>query len=409
MRDGDVGRLLASVPIPGELEARRRSWRVVRAGFEAREPVAPEPRSLLRPALVGAAALAVLAAALSPPGRAVLDEVRDAVGRNRVVGVESAQPSLFSLPAAGRVLVESARGPWIVRDDGTKRLLGRYREASWSPFGQFVVASRRNELVALEPDGDIRWSVARPDVRHPRWGGTRTDTRIAYISRDELHVVGGDSEGDRVLVRRVADVAPAWKPGGEHVLAYVAPSGAVRVVDSDSGHLLGGWRVAAPEQLAWSADGELVMTRSKRLLSLHTGRALRVRDLRPQPALTADARSKLASRSRRVFLDAAFAPAGRSLAAVQYDEGSRRSTVHLYGPGGREREIFSGGGRMTDVEWSPDGRWLLVAWQSADQWVFLRPADDDLGKLVARSSISKQLNRGAASAAFPAIAGWCCR
>ena len=78
----------------------------------------------------------------------------------------------------------------------------RYREASWSPFGRFVVASRPNELVALTPEGDVRWSLARPNIRFPRWGGTRTDTRIAYLSGDELRVVGGDGKGDRLLDRR---------------------------------------------------------------------------------------------------------------------------------------------------------------------------------------------------------------
>ena len=52
------------------------------------------------------------------------------------------------------------------------------------------------------PEGDVRWSLARPDVRFPRWGGTRTDTRIAYLSDGELRVVGGDGKGDRLLDRQ---------------------------------------------------------------------------------------------------------------------------------------------------------------------------------------------------------------
>ena len=42
------------------------------------------------------------------------------------------------------------REPGLSSVDGSKRLLGGYREASWSPFGHFVVAARPNELVALE-------------------------------------------------------------------------------------------------------------------------------------------------------------------------------------------------------------------------------------------------------------------
>ena len=152
-------------------------------------------------------ALVAVAGLLSPPGRAVLDEIRE------VVGVEKAQPALFSLPAPGRLLVTADSGAWVVDADGSKRLLGNYREASWSPFGRFVVASRRNELVALTPDGDVRWSLARPDVRFPRWGGTKTDTRIAYLSDGTLRIVGGDGKGDRLLDSRPADpraAVAAW-------------------------------------------------------------------------------------------------------------------------------------------------------------------------------------------------------
>ena len=130
MRDGDVGRLLASVPVPGELAARQRSWRVVRAAFESRERIPPVRPSPWRPVAALAGGLALVAAVASPPGRAVLNEVRDAIGRERVVGVRGAQPNLFSLPTDGRLLVESARGPWIVRDDGSRRRLGRYRQAT---------------------------------------------------------------------------------------------------------------------------------------------------------------------------------------------------------------------------------------------------------------------------------------
>ena len=140
----------------------------------------------------------------------MLDELRE------VVGVEESAPALFSLPAPGRLLVTADSGAWVVDEDGSKRLLGAYREASWSPFGRFVVASRRHELAALTPEGEVRWTLARPDVRFPRWGGTRTDTRIAYLARDGLRVVGGDGEGDRLLDGRAAERAPVWQQGGGH-------------------------------------------------------------------------------------------------------------------------------------------------------------------------------------------------
>jgi hypothetical protein len=220
-----VKRELERIEIPGEHDARARSWTVVSAAFAKR---APEPRRRSwKPAAAIALALVIVAGLLSPPGRAVLDELR------AVVGVEESAPALFSLPAPGRLLVSADSGVWVVDQNGSRRLLGDYREASWSPFGRFVVAARANELVALEPDGTVRWSLARPDVRLPRWGGTRTDTRIAYFSRGDLRVVGGDGKGDRLLDAGVALRAPEWRPG--NVLVYERRDGAARAVDVDTG------------------------------------------------------------------------------------------------------------------------------------------------------------------------------
>ncbi len=223
-------RELERIEIPGEHEARERSWAVVRTAFGGREPQ-PYRRSW-RPVAALALTLAVAAGLLSPPGRAVLDEIRE------VVGVEQSAPALFSLPAPGRLLVTADSGAWVVEEDGSKRRLGSYREASWSPFGRFVVAARRNELVALTPEGDVRWTLARPDVRFPRWGGTRTDTRIAYLSGGELRVVGGNGKGDRLLDDQAARRAPLWKSGAAHVVVYARRDGTVRIVNVDTGAVL---------------------------------------------------------------------------------------------------------------------------------------------------------------------------
>jgi hypothetical protein len=261
-----VKRELERIEIPDEHEARERTWAVVAAAFAEREPV-PRRRSW-KPAVAVALAVAALAALLSPPGRAMLDELRE------VVGVENADRALFSLPADGRLLVTSDAGAWVVEPDGSKRLLGPYREASWSPFGRFVAAARANELAALTPEGDLRWTLARPDVRFPRWGGTRIDTRIAYFSRGRLRVVGGDGKGDRLLDADAALRPPTWLPGPAHRLAYLRRDGGVRIVDADSGAVVdpsaarslveprptvspdGRWRV-----VGWADADQLVFTR----------------------------------------------------------------------------------------------------------------------------------------------------
>jgi hypothetical protein len=367
-----VRRELERIEIPGEHDARVRSWEVVRAAFAEREPVRRRAR-LARPVLVLAVLAALAAAALSPPGEAVIDRLREAIG------VENAEEALFSLPTGGRLLVESADGPWIVQPDGSKRRLGAYREASWSPFGRFVVVARRDELAALEPDGDVRWSLARPDVRAPRWGGTRTDTRIAYRSRDGLRVVAGDGEGDReACARVVAPVAPAWRPGLPHTLAFVAPGEVVEVYETDRCRQLLRVSVRGARSLTWSADGSrLLVVARDRLLVYERGR--------PRPVDVTVARG---------VTQAELSPDGRRLARLVVR--GERSELFVEG-----RLLFTGPGRFTDLAWAPDGSLLLVAWKDADQWVFV--PTDGRGSVRAVSGISAQFG-----GSFPRVAGWCC-
>jgi hypothetical protein len=226
---------LDRVDIPGEHEARERTWEVVQAAFAEREPV-PRVRRRLAPALAFAAVAAVVAAAFTPPGRALVDTVREAIG------VDAAEQALFSLPAPGRLLVVSDSGAWAVSQDGSKRRLGDYRAAACSPFGRFVVAAREDGLAALEPDGDVRWKLARPNVTAVAWGGTRTDTRIAYLSGGTLRVVAGDGTGDHPIGR--ADRF-RWLPGRGHRLAVWADAG-TSVVDADTGAVLSKGPVPVP-------------------------------------------------------------------------------------------------------------------------------------------------------------------
>jgi hypothetical protein len=379
----ELRRRLEHVEVPDEHDARVRAWELVQAAFAEREPT-PLRRARLRPAIALAVVAAVVAAALSPPGRALIETVRE------TIGVEEAAPALFELPARGRLLVSSARGAWVVQQDGSKRLLGRYREVSWSPHGRYVVAARANELAALEPQsGELRWSLAKPDVRYPRWAGTRTDTRIAYLSGSTLRVVAGDGTGDRALVRSVARVAPAWRPGAARIVAYAAGD-AVRAASADTGRRLWTRRIGPVSELAWSLDGSSLLVRGPRRLVV----------------LGADGRLRLdlLGGGAAPVVAAALSPGGSSLAFVQQARG--RSTLWVVprlGPdGSAARRVFSGAGRFTDVEWSPDGRWLLLAWRDADQWVFLRSAG--VRRLEAVSAISRQFR----SRRFPALGGWCC-
>ena len=365
---------LERIEVPGEHDARGRTWRVVESAFAERQPV-ERASHWPRVAAIALALAALFAAALSPPGRAVLDEVRE------VVGVEGAQPGLFSLPAPGRLLVTSEAGIWVVQQDGSKRLLGDYREASWSPFGRFVAAARENELAALEPNGDVRWTLARAGVRSPRWAGTETDTEIAYVDRTGIRVVAGDGTGDKLLTAGARDPI-AWRPGAGFVLAYTT-SRTVRVVDGETGQAL--WKASRPPgrvtAVEWSSDG-------RRLLVL-TPHHLRVYDSRGR---VVDQESPAEGWPD---VGAAFRPRSHEVGVARV-HGSQ-STAYVLS----SRTLFNGMGVFRELEWAPTGRWVLVTWQSADQWVFVR---SDGSRIQAVSNISEQFR----SRAFPRVEGWCC-
>ena len=365
--DRELGRRLRELRAPEEREAEERSWNVVRAAYAERSAARPAHRTR-RIALAAAAGAAVLAVGLSPAGAEVGDFVSDVTG----IGEEDAKPELRSLPAAGQLLVESGEGVWVVRDDGSKRLLGEYRDPAWSPNGLYVAAADGRELVALEPDGTVRWTYPAPgEVRDPRWAGTEADTRIAYRSGDELRVIAGDGdpESDRVIARDVAPVAPAWRPleeskldpgvGSPYVLSYVERDGDVRTVDGETGRSLD----------PTAADLERLSTPS--------GGSPRKRSISP--------------------------------------DGSRLATLTHHGRGDRltilgdgettSRVLFSAPGILTGPTWSPDGRWILVGWPEADGWLFIEA--EGRNRVVAFDAIGEQFDPGGTgTGGFPRVAGW---
>jgi hypothetical protein len=366
---------LQQVPLPDELGARRRAWSVVRPAFERRERVSWPVRHA--GALAAAAvAAALVAAALSSPGRAVIHSLRKAVG------IEHAEEALFSVPARGRLLATSPRGVWIVRDDGSRRFLGRYREASWSPHGLFVAATRKNQLVALDPKGNVRWELARPSVRFPRWTGTRTDTRIVYLTQGRLHLVAGDGTGDRDLgLAPAAPTAPAWRPGKRRVFAYATKNERVLIFDLDRGVI--GSRVfgGVPTKLEWSSDGRRLLVLAPNRLRVYNGRGRVVVQDDPSEGWP--------------DLDAAFRPGTYEVAVIRRH--GTQSTAFVLPSG---NAVFNSTGVFRQLAWSPNGRWLLVTWPTANQWVFVRRGARR--RIVGASRIASQL-RG-----FPRIEGWCC-
>ena len=333
-------------------DAERRAWAVVKQAFEERAPAPQRPRHRLVPALVAAAVVVVAVAAIAtPPGHAVFQKVRE------VVGVPSAEPALFSLPSPGRLLVVSRAGGgvWLIHDNGLKRRIGAYTDAQWSPHGLYVIATTPSQLVALDPDNGVRWTLPRR-ASSPRWEGSRVDTRIAYLTPSGLRVVAGDGTGDHLLDRHARAVPPAWDPLRVHTVAFFS-GGAVVLRDADSGHVV--WRTpvaVTPTDLVWSSDG--------RYLAAVSGQKVIVLDAQGRVHRTV---TTLGER----FSDAAFQPRTHLLAlSIRTATGSEVRVVDIDRPG-HAKTVFAGPGTFGDFAWSPDGRWLLLAWPTADQWLFL--------------------------------------
>ena len=166
-RDRELARALGKVRVPGERDAEDRAWELVRAAYEERTP-AKRPTAGRRFALAGAVGATLLAIGLSPAGAKVGDAIEDVFG----IGEPDAKPQLRSLPATGELLVDSGQGAWIVRDDGSKRLLGDYDQASWSPHGLYVAVAQGRELAAIDTAGDPRWTFPAPGAVRDRGSPT---------------------------------------------------------------------------------------------------------------------------------------------------------------------------------------------------------------------------------------------
>ncbi len=400
MNEGRLRTLLRDEPVPGAAEAERRGLELVERAHLERQPLhRPVRPRRLAVALAIAALLAALI--LSPAGAAVRHWVDDVF----TAGVRRAEPALTEIPGGGKLLVQSQRGPWAVQGDGSRRLLGDYREATWSPHGLFVAASSGRTLSAIEPNGTPRWSISASDrVQDPRW--SPSGFRIAYRVGSSLRVVRADGTGD-ALVGPASAVPPAWFPPGLHLLAYLDGERRIVITETDARRTMDA-AAASPGVvgLSWSANGHRLIEISRRDLWL--------RDVRM---------SKLASSlrlgtARRIHLPtagvvraAAFSPQGGTIAVLldrSLGPGPPRSEALLVDPsGGPARRLFGVSGHLTELAWSPDGHRLLLAWPAADQWLFVPVARET--RLRAIGDVAAIFSPGnTARALYPRIEGWCC-
>jgi len=424
MNGDKLHRALREMPIPEPPEAEERGRRIVAAAYAERRgdselrgamtPLTSERRSRrpiprLALGLSLAALLAVLL--LSPAGAAVRNWVDDAF----TASTPRPEPTLTKVPGGGKLLVQTGEGPVVVQPDGSKRLLGDYEGASWSPHGLFVAAVKGRTLSALEPDGTPRWSItAAQRVAVPRW--SPSGERIAYRSGFDLRVIAGDGSEDRLLAGSTpagtppdgrispAYVPPAWSPTGENELAYVTGAGRLRILDSETGAVLAG--APALHKITWMdwADG------GSKILEASPG-ALRVRRVLPaghpsRPALGKPRR--LSVPPGATVVDAALAPQRPLVAAsiTYWHKHGTHSEIVVFRPGKGSRILLTVPGSLGQVEWSPDGRRLLVSWPGANQWLFL-PLGRGRGHAVA--NVSRAFSPSRRPTSFPQLEGWCCR
>jgi hypothetical protein len=165
------------------------------------------------------------------------------------------------------------------------------------------------------------------------------------------------------------------------VLAYADVKGRVYVLDADRCSLA--WRsapFARPLALRWSDDG-------RRLMLVTRDKLVAFGDRRAQP---------LAVRFVRGVTDAEFRPRSHELALVRRGEVLALDANRLRAT---PRRLFRVTGRIGQIAWSPNGRWLLVTWPDADQFLFVRGR-----RIRAFSGIARQFGGGA----FPRLGGWCC-
>ena len=348
MTDAELRRALRRIHPPDELGAERRAWMLVRAAFDEREPATRRPQ-VIRPLLVLAGALALIAAVVNPP---VLNAIRDAVGRTTEKKVVTYKQALFSLPAQGRLLVNTARGPWIIQPGGARRLLGRYRDASWSPRGLFVAAVGRHDArcPAAERNRPLVAGPLRPPLvpalvaRERRLDVDRVPARHDPPPRRRRqhrgHPAGRSGCGDAAGVEARHELRPLLRHG-----CWTDPR--VRRRDAED-----------PVALAPAAEGDRARVVGRRHAAprSHAPLADRVRRARAadRPRLLPGGRGRSGIRARQSpdRRSPALPPAERGAAARRRRAGRRRPARCSTPTAGSPRSR----GRRTAAGCSPAGR-----------------------------------------------------
>ena len=253
-----------------------------------------QPARTWRPLVVLVASAAIVAAVVSPPGRSFVDSLREAIG------VESARPALFSLPAPGRLLVTGETGAWVVQQDGSRRLLGRscrgllvavreLRGRSPAAGARSTRAGRRRSLEALAARHLAR-ALGRHADGHPDRVPQRRDAARRRRERAPRPGAGARRR------RRRSRLAPGRRPTCSRGCRGGGSSSPTRTRDVVV------TRFRAPEgtaRLEWSRDGQRLLVQARRSLRIHAADGRVLHDLLDRDAAP--------------ITQAAFGPGGRSV------------------------------------------------------------------------------------------------
>ena len=346
-RHEQLERRLRELGAPDEAGAHERGLEVIRAAHAGERRMPSRRPAALRAGL--AAAIAALAAVLmlTPAGASVRDWIEEAVT------VEEERIPPVRLPAEGSILTVNGDGAWVLAADGSRRRLGDYEQATFSPNALNVAAVSGNELLAVDPRGELQWSISKPGrpIADPAWAPSAL--RIAYRAGPQLRIVEGDGSPDRLVAARVAPVAPAWRPHvpGEperDVLAYAEAGGGVRLLDAvEAGPGVAVDTEDTPRLLSWLDDGRLVVA-SDRAVEVFAADGERLARVAQPPARRSPTSrpSRAASGSR--WSAAAAAPTGRARSSSccgsspASSEPARSSAARARSPGSPTRPTANG-------------------------------------------------------------------
>ena len=324
--------------------------------------------------------------------------VRDVLGVERAArrGRTSAR-----CPAAGACSRRRAGARGSCRRTGTRRRLGAYAGAAWSPRGRFVVAWRRGTLAALEPDGGVRWSLTRPSA--DRGGALGAGRRLPRRVRRRRRAADRQRRRHRrPAPRRRRSPASPRRGVREHarVVAFPDAAGRVRAVRRRHGSESCG-APARCERRERSPGRRAAAGCS----SLTGGPARAPRRRRPRAREPARA---VGHGARGPGLVARRAPASPWCGATR---STGRSEVVLLGPGrppAARRSCFAGPGRFGTPAWSPDGRACSCPGRRPTSGSTCAPADG--GRVTAVAEIARAvLTRRQSGPRFARVrCAWCC-